>query len=69
MIKSIIISLMAVVTINVYLLKTKREVKNILKDKGCKIEKIKDNLMTCNCNGEHIDLYFNDDNICIWTRR
>ena len=69
MIKSTIISLMAIVTINIYLLKTKREVKNILKDKGCKIEKIKDNLMSCNCNGKNIDLYFNDDNICVWTRR
>jgi hypothetical protein len=69
MIKSLLISLIAIASINIYLLKSKRDVKNILKDKGCKVDKIKDNLMICNCNGEYIELYFDDDSICIWTRR
>lgn len=60
---------MAIVSTNIYLLKTKHEVKRILKDKSCKVQKIKDNLMYCNCNGEYIELYFDDDSICIWTRR
>jgi hypothetical protein len=67
MIRSLIISLMAIASTNLYILKSKHEAKSILKNENCKVTSIKDNVTYYDCDSYKVKLFFDDNNMCIKT--